>query len=374
MYQTITQTQTVAQQEVKVQHAWLRYPVGSVVQREVNLGDGDCKTLIAADNSGSTSGFCLTKIRELCTAIANVHHNTYVALWNNEVEAPKRLLQVNWKSEGGTCPSRIFKDSGIVTQLAHKDCFVLITDGQIDTNEIRKCAEGCFPIQHLPCIFIIVDYDSWCVANVSVVSPIFHKVRDAVCLRYKRISPQLTSFVLTVECGKGAWGALQPGDEVSIATVLGLPCKVSIYTPQTELSSGILLTEMSGTPMLDLSELLNDPDPDKCPELEAMLINVPNLAALCRDAGKSKQLRTFCRRVTTALNAQVQDATPNTDDLDAKIAQTIQRINAHQPWEQQCHPPTLNRRHQHHCISMSPTERKSHHILQIFATLKAMII
>ena len=305
-------TQAQAEDEKEESVSWLKQPNDLQQVQTVQLFDQNTKILVAADNSGSTAGAVLQSIRQLCSDFNKSMQATF-SLWNSCVHAPKAFQHVQWGSGGGTDPHLIFQNSAIQNLLPHVHCFALITDGEIDSMSVQQCALSCNVVAHLPCICIIVSPH----ADVSVVSPIFHVSKNAVCLQY-------THNKLYVLQGKGAWSELEPQAVTSIAQVLEIAGTIQTLPPVAQHS--IVLDELRGAPILHVKKMLQDKKQLNLEAIHQVLANVPNLAQLCKDWGLSAKLRAFCARCNAELNQMNQAVPAATSDIDASITQTISRI------------------------------------------------
>lgn len=167
--------------------------------RQLNL-------LFAVDTSGSTMGAVM---HDQLRTMRNLHtKKSQVAWWDSTCDDPvpysKFIKNPRW---GGTVPSTILKNSGVVSALASSQCFVLMTDGCISDSEVKNLSEQAELLSHMAVIVIVTTEGSQ--ANSShffSVSAAFQAACSDYLLLHSRAKEYSDDFYVVY--AKGAFAEL----------------------------------------------------------------------------------------------------------------------------------------------------------------------
>ncbi len=191
-----------------------------------SLGDSQ-KAVFGADTSYSMDGKLL-KLEE--SLMKSITPNGKVITWSTAAKQPRRVSETKLVADGCTEPSKFFEMMN-----GNADIFILATDGEVDSSNVRKMTENT-SANHIPCLLIIMQ--SGCIepskfdvseSNISVLFPAFASSHDAAILI---CNGNTTPYLITA---KGIFEE---------------------YLPRTpELDSGIMLNKFPQVPVEKLHSL-----------------------------------------------------------------------------------------------------------------------
>ena len=194
-------------------------PVEKPLQRPVNGSEEvlycDTVATFAVDTSGSTEGKVLDEekeaIKTLCSGLSrDAYSQATIIPWNHDVQGLNRADELEALfSDGGTCPSRLNASSKARMALSKCSAWFLLTDGQIDRQEIKDFSQGiCDACLHgTPCVVVLFGYRSPrpSLCNISVGLSVFSNAADCLFLFHDLDSTQV--YILQ---SKGVFNDLLP--------------------------------------------------------------------------------------------------------------------------------------------------------------------
>lgn len=170
---------------------------------------------IAVDVSGSTHGEVLEAesqaIRSICTLVPrNLRPTIKILSWSDEAGKPKSITQLDsLVSAGGTDPSVLIQDPDCRYALQESSFWFLLTDGLIESQDVRRFAKGLleYGLHGIACV-------------ISIFGDLEMKPSDCnitVGLSVFAVSPHTAFLYTDVESGKtfvlqtkGCFSALLP--------------------------------------------------------------------------------------------------------------------------------------------------------------------
>ena len=175
----------------------------------------DTVATFAVDTSGSTAGKVLDEekevIKTLCSGLSrDAYSQATIIPWNHDVQGLNRADELEALfSDGGTRPSKL--NASTIARMALSKCsaWFLLTDGQIDRQEINDFSRGtCDAGLHgTPCVVILFGYRSArpSLCNISVGLAVFSNAADCLFLFHDLDSTQV--YILQ---SKGVFNDLLP--------------------------------------------------------------------------------------------------------------------------------------------------------------------
>ena len=191
-------------------------PLKRPVLSALDIDFVDIVATIAVDVSGSTAGNVLSKEKEVIDTLCNGLRPTAlekvdVVPWSHWVQP---LIKANTLdlliSDGGTKPSTLLSTSASNQALSKCSAWFLLTDGEIDDDEIQNFSQGITQngLHGIACVIILFGYKSIrpVDCNISVGLSIFSTASDCLFIFHDIDSNK--AYILQ---SKGHFNALLPG-------------------------------------------------------------------------------------------------------------------------------------------------------------------
>lgn len=149
-----------------------------------------CRKFFAVDDSGSTAGAVLRQERAFVDAFQESHRTEAdaISLWGWKCDDPTtQFHSIDWRSgHGGTCPSKILRNSAAVSTVRKSDVWFLLTDGEIYDKDVHQLSKLAYDsgVLNVPLVFLITGSlgSSPGTANISVGISFFASSRDIMIL------------------------------------------------------------------------------------------------------------------------------------------------------------------------------------------------